>query len=140
MPANKDSLKSRVLSEMTVDYSKILEKNFDRAKQFVCISADGLVDVLVRDKVTGPEQIQLYLIGKIYARAADLTTTDEVGNNELMQQLAMPEGSLLPWLKGLRDKNKITRIRHERNAYHTVPVNLIEETLKGIEKKVDKGT
>jgi hypothetical protein len=140
MPANKDSLKRRVLSEMTVDYSKILEKNFDRAKQFVRISADGLVDVLVRDKVTGPEQIQLYLIGKIYARAADLTATDEVGNKELMQQLAIPEGSLLPWLKELRDKNRITQIRHERNVYHTVPVNLIEETLRGIEKKVGKET
>jgi hypothetical protein len=136
MPGSKDSLKSRVLSEMTVDYSKTLEKNFDRAKQFVRISADGMVEVLVRNILKGPEQIQLYLIGKIYAKSADLTATDEVGNKELMQQLAIPEGSLLPWLKELRDKNKISQIRHERNVYHTVPLNLIEETLRGIEKKV----
>jgi hypothetical protein len=138
MPAPKDDLKNRILSEMTVDYSTILQRNFDRAKRFVRISADGIVDVLIRDKLTGPEQIQLYLIGKIYAKEAQLTTDAEVSNKELMEQLAIPQGSLLPWLKELRDKNKVRQMRRERNVYHSVPVNLIEDTLRGIEKKVGR--
>lgn len=138
MPETKGDLKKKILSEMTVDYSNNLEKNFNLAKQLVRITSEGLVDVMVKDKVTGPQQIQLYLIGKLYAKQAELATTDEVGNRELMEQLGIPEGSLLPWLKELRDKNKIRQVRRERNVYHSVPVNLIENTLKIIQKKVQK--
>jgi hypothetical protein len=138
MSETKDDLKKKILSEMTVDYSSNLERNFSLAKQFVRITKDGLVDVTVKDKVTGPEQIQLYLIGKLYAKQAELTTTDEVGNRELMDQLGIPEGSLLPWLKELRDKNKIRQAKRERNVYHSMPVNLIETTMQNIEKKLHK--
>jgi hypothetical protein len=138
MSETKDDLKKKILREMTVDYSSNLERNFSLAKQFVRITKDGLVDVTVKDKVTGPEQIQLYLIGKLYAKQAELTTTDEVGNRELMDQLGIPEGSLLPWLKELRDKNKIRQAKRERNVYHSMPVNLIETTMQNIEKKLHK--
>lgn len=138
MPETKDDLKKKILSEMTVDYSNNLEKSFNLAKQLVRITSEGLVDVMVKDKVTGPEQIQLYLIGKLYAKQAELATTDEVGNRELLEQLGIPEGSLLPWLKELRDKNKIRQFRRERNVYHSIPVNLVENTLKAIQKKVQK--
>ncbi len=123
---------------MTVDYSNNLDKNFNVAKQFIRITRDGLVEVLVKDKLTGSEQILVYLVGKMYAKEAGLAPTDEVGNRELMEKLGIPEGSLLPWLKQLRDKNKIKQVRHERNVYHSVPVNLIENTLQTIEKKVHK--
>ena len=138
MTETKEDLKKKVLSEMTVDYSSNLEKNFPLAKQFVRITSEGLVDVLIKDKVSGPEQILLYLVGKMYAKEGGLATTDEVGNRELMEQLGIPKGSLLPWLKELRDKNKIRQVRRERNVYHSVPVNLIESTLQTIEKKVRK--
>lgn len=137
--AKEDLLRKKIRSEMTVDYSNNLEKNFNLAKQFIRITNDGLVDVIIKDKITGPEQIQLYLIGKIYAKRGEYTTDDQVGNRELMDQLGIREGSLLPWLKELRDNNKIRQVRRERNVYHSMPVNLIEVTLKAIEKKVQKG-
>lgn len=133
-----DDLKKRILEEMTVDYSDTLKRNFDLAKQFVRITGDGTVEVLVRDKVTGTERILLYLIGKMYAREAGLATTDEAGNDELMRELGIPIGSLLPWLKELRDKNKIKQVRRGKNVYHTAPINLLESILKSIEKKVKK--
>ena len=103
---NQNVLKKRIIDEMTVDYSSALEKNFDLAKQFVRITKEGKLDILFKEKLTGKEQVMLYLIGKLYAKEAGLSTTDDVGNKELMDELGIPEGSVLPWLKGLRDKKR----------------------------------
>ncbi len=135
---HQSNLKKRILDEMTVDYSSNLEKSFEVAKQFVRIGRDGKVEVLVKDKVSVTELIQLYLVGKLYAKEAGLTPSDEVGNKELLEQLGIPEGSLLPGLKNLRDKNKVKQTSHEKNVFHRVPVNLLESTLQSIEKKVHR--
>lgn len=132
---SKSSLKKKILEEMSIDYANALEKNFELAKQFVRITSDGKVDVLVKDRLTGKEQILLYLIGKLYAKEAEATTTEYVGNKELLNELGIPIGSLLPWLKNLRDKNKIKAIK---KGYHKIPINLVEKVLKSIEKKIKK--
>jgi len=134
----EDSLKKRIIDEMTVSYSSALEKNFELAKQFIRITNDGRVDVLIKDKLTGTEEILLYLIGKVYAKEAGLTPTDDVGNKELMNELGVPSGSLLPWLKELRDNNKIKTITRGKLACHTVSLNVLERTLKVIQKKISK--
>lgn len=107
----KINLKQRIIDEMTVDYSNSLEKNFDLAKQFMRITKEGNVDILNKDKLSGIEQISLYLVGRLYAKEAGFSVTDDVGNNELMNELSLPKGSLLPWLKKLRDANKIKPIK-----------------------------
>jgi len=134
-----NNLKKKIMEEMAVDYSSALEKNFDLAKQFIRITKDGRVDILSKDQLTGKEQILLYLIGKLYAKEAGFTVTDDVGNKELMDELGIPEGSLLPWLKDLRDENNIKRVKKERYVYHFIPMNLVERTLRSIEKKTAKG-
>lgn len=136
--AARQRLKKRILEEMTVDYSKVLDENLDLTKQFVRLAENGDVEVLLREKLSGQEKILLYLIGKLYAKEAGLTPTHEVGNNELMEKLGMPSGSLLPWLKGLRDENRIKQIERERHAYHSIPINQIERTLKEIREKAHK--
>ncbi len=140
MVDTQPDLKRKILDEMTVDYSNNLEKNFEIAKQFVRITREGMVDVLVKDKVSGTDQVLLYLIGKIYAKEAGLASTDEVGNNELMEQLGIPIGSLLPWVKTLRDANKMKQLKREKNVYYRIPISLIETTLKAVERKVRKKT
>jgi len=135
---NKDDLKRRIVEEMTVEYSGTLEKNFDLAKQFMRITKDGKVDVLVKDKVSGQDQISLYLIGKLYAKEAGFAPTDSAGNKELMNELGIPEGSLLPWLMALRKKPGIKQIKEEKQVAHYIPINLVEPTLKIIEKKSKK--
>ena len=132
------NLKERIREEMTVDYSSALEKNFDLAKQFICITTEGKVDILAKEKLTGKEAILLYLIGKLYAKETGFTATAEVGNRELLDELGVPEGSLLPWLKDLRDQNKIKRVRRGRYSYHAIPVNLVEKTLKSVERKMNR--
>ena len=131
-------LKKKILEEMTVDHHNALEKNFELAKQLIRITKDGKVDVLYKEKLSGKDQIMLYLIGKLYAKEAELAESDEVGNKELLEELGIPEGSLLPWLKELRDKNKIQQIKRGRHSFHKIPINLVEKTLKEIKKKLNK--
>ena len=138
MDKQKDNLKTRIIEEMTTGYSSALEKNFDLAKQFIGITKEGKVDIPAKDKFVGEEQILLYLIGKLYAKEGGFATTDEVGNKELLDELGIPEGSLLPWLKNLRDTNKIKQVKKGRNTYHVIPQNLVERILKSAEAKVKK--
>jgi len=132
------NLKQKIIEEMTVDYANALEKNFDLVKQLTRITKDGKVDVIVKDKLTGKENILLYLIGKLYAKEAELAATNDVGNQELMDELGVPKGSLLPWLKDLREEHKINAITRGRYTYHAVALNVLEKTLKEIIKKVSK--
>lgn len=132
------NLKRKIIEEMTVDYGNALEKNFDLAKQLIRITKDGKIDILFKDKLTGKESISLYLIGKLYAKEAELTPTNDAGNKELMDELGVPRGSVLPWLKELRDENKIKTITKGKFAYHTIALNVVEKTLKETLKKVSK--
>ena len=140
MVNEKEGLKKRILEEMTVDYANALEKNFDLAKQFIKITQEGKVDIdeNIKDKISGKEKILLYLIGKLYAKEAGFSPTDDVSNKELLDELGIPEGSLLPWLKELRDKNKIRQIKKGRIVHHRIPINAVERTLRSIERKLKK--
>jgi len=131
-------LRKRIIEEMTVNYASALERNFDLAKQFIRITKDGKVDILFKDKLGGKEQLLLYLIGKLYAKEAGLIATDDVGNEELMNELGVRKGSLLPWLKNLRDRNKIKQVKKGRYTHHSIPVNFVEKTLKSVEGRIRK--
>ncbi len=127
------NLKQRILEEMSVNYPNALGKNFELAKRFIRVTSEGKVEVFAKEKLNGKQQILLYLIGKLYSKEAGLTTAEFIGNKELTEELGIPMGSLLPWLKDLRDKNKIKAVK---KGYHKILVNLIEKTLKEVEKKV----
>jgi len=132
------NLREKILEEMTADYSNALDKNFDLAKQLIKITKDGKVDILHKDKFRGKEQILLYLIGKLYAKEAGLINAEDVGNQELMDELGIPKGSILPWIKDLRDNRKIKQVRRGKFAHYSIPINLVEKTLRNADKKLRK--
>ena len=132
----KSDLQKRIQEEMTSDNSNALEKNFDLAKQFVHVTKEGKVDVLVKEKVSGKDQIMLYLIGKLYAKEAGYSDTEEVGNEELMNELGISGGSLLPWLKNLREGNKTKQTRKGKKVYTKILIRDVERTLKLVGKIV----
>ena len=138
MTDKQSGLKKRIIEEMTVDYSTALEKNFDTAKLFVRVTKEGKIDVTVKEKISGQDQLLLYLIGKLYAKEVGFSTTDDVGNKEFIDELGIPLGSLSSWLKRLRDKNKIRSVKRGKNIHHTIPINTVERTLKMIGKKIKK--
>jgi len=131
-------LKKRIVEEMMDDYSGALDRNFELAKQLLRVTREGKVTVLFKEKLIGEEQIILYLIGKLYAKEAGFVQKHEVDNKELMDELGIPKGSLLPWLKNLRDKKTVKQMKTGRNVFHMVPINLVEKTLKNIEKKLNR--
>jgi len=137
MNNNEESnLRQRIIDEMTVDYSNTLEKNFELAKQFIRITKDGKVDVLHKEQMNGKDLILLYLIGKLYAKEAGFVATNNVGNEELVNELGIPRGSLFPWLKWLREENRVRQVKKGRYVYHNISENLVERTLKRIEEKL----
>ena len=138
MNQTQGNLKRKIIEEMTVDYGSALEKNFELAKQLIRITKDGKVDVISKDRLIGKECILLYLIGKLYAKEAELNPTDDAGNKELMDELGIPKGSVLPWLKELRDENKIKTTAKGKYTYHTIALNVVEKSLKEIFRKVSK--
>jgi hypothetical protein len=136
MRNERKELKEKILEQMVADYYNSLDKNFELAKKFIRVTRDGKVDVLFKEELGGKEQILLYLIGKIYSKEAELTSTDCVNNKELAEELGVPDTSLRPWLKDLRDKNKIVKSKEEKYTCHSIPANLVEKTLKEIDQKI----
>ena len=132
--SKETSLKDKINQEMSVDYTNVLDKNFNAAKQFVRIMQEGKVDVIVKDRLTGKDQIRLYLLGKLYAKESGRSVTDHVKNKELEEELGVKTGSLLPWLKDLRDNNLI---KAAKDGLHFMPLNMIERTLREIKNKMD---
>ena len=135
---NTSNLRKRIIEEMTVDYANAIEKNFDLAKQFLRITKDGRIDVPIKGKISGQQRILLYLIGKLYAKEAGLAMTEDVGNKELMNELGVPEGSLLPWLKELRESREIKQVKRGKYVHHSISFNVVEKTLNSIDKKLKK--
>ncbi len=81
------------------------------------------------------EKILLYLIGKLYAKEAEFITEEDVGNDELMSELGIPQGSVLPWLKDLKGIKKIKPVRRGRFVHHVISANMIEKILSSIKIK-----
>lgn len=134
MISEKKNLKQRIIEEMSVDHADALERNFESAKKFIRVTPTGKVEILTRDSLTGKEQILLYLIGKLYTKEAGLVKEEFAGNKELTEELGIPMGSLLPWLKDLRDGRQI---KSTKKGYHQISVNLIGRILENIEKKIN---
>jgi len=135
--SDEDELKAKILSEMTVDHSDALERSYPLAKEFMRITKEGKVDVIVKDKVGGTDKIALYLIGKRYAQRAGLATTEYVKNTELCSELGVIQGSLLPWMKTLRDSNIVIQgTRDGSEVTHAIALNAVERTLKAVSKKL----
>jgi len=130
------NLKERITSEMLSDYRNSLEKNFEVAKKLIRITNEGKVEILNKNKFSGKELILLYCIGKQYAAEAGLTKRIGVTNKELQDELSIPLGSILPWLKNLRSKKKINQDKTITPNEHYVPLNYIEPILKELEIKV----
>ncbi|WJI09302.1 hypothetical protein FGU46_03910 [Methanobacterium sp. CWC-01] len=137
MDKENNNFKKRIREEMLANHSNALERNFDLAKKFIKITEEGKVEVANKEKIGGKEQVLLYLIGKLYAKEAQLTKTACVVNNELTEELGVLDTSLRPWLKGLRDKNKIKQSKLDKYICHSIPMNLVEKTLKEIDKKIN---
>ena len=128
--ADHQGLADRIKAEMTSDHSDALERNLEEAKRFVRLTNTGKVDVLVKEQVNNELKVALYLVGKLYAKTAELATTSGVGNEELSNELGLPMGSVLPALMSLRNKHIAQRIREGGSVQHAIYARCVERILR----------
>jgi hypothetical protein len=119
----------RIKKEMISDHENAIEKNYELAKRLILLSKSGKVEILNKDKLNAKEQISLYLVGKLYAKVASLSTKESVDNTELLHELGMREGTLYPALKSLREE-KVIKQGDKKNE-HIIMTNMVEQILKG---------
>ena len=74
------------------------------------------------------------MIGKVYAKEAEISEVDYVTNRELMEELGLKEGSVWGFISIL---NKENRIRQVTKGAYKIPINLIEKSLIEIGNKLD---
>lgn len=128
---SETDLKKKILEHMTVNYANALDKSFNAAKELFRITSTGTIDVLNKDRLKGTDKIRVYLIGKRYAKEAGLAQTEFVSNKELCTELGIKMGSLLPWLKTLRDDGNLD----SKKGLQTLKPSVIESTIKHLTER-----
>ena len=129
-------LRERITSEMVADHADALERNYEIAKKWIRLTTAGKVEIPQKERLTAKEQVQLYVVGKLYAAEADLSESVSVANDEFLEELGLPRGTLLPTLKELRDGRRIERIKEEGKIKHYMPRNMVERFLGDVDKKL----
>jgi hypothetical protein len=135
---DRGNLRERIIKEKAAEYENALDRNFDLAKQLIRITKDGKVEIAFKENLSGKDRILLYLVGKLYAKHAELSSSENAGNNKLMDELGIPEGSLLPWLMDLRKDPGIKEIKQGKYVFHYIPIHLVEPTLRKIDETIKK--
>lgn len=122
---------------MITDTTNALERNFNLAKKFVEISQEGKVNVLLKShsEIDAKDSLTLYMVGKLYAKEAELCESEAVSNDELAEELGLPGGTVRRALVELRNERKITQAKR---GLHSIKTNLLERILNDIALKVDE--
>ncbi len=136
--AARKELVDRIKTEMTVNYANTLARNFEKAKKLVRITTEGMIDVLNKEVLKGEDRIILYLIGKLYAKEAQLAESESASNEELMNELGIKAGSLFPWTKNLRDSHRIKTETRNGTTFQRIALNVVESELTRITDMLNK--
>ncbi|MBN2095491.1 MAG: hypothetical protein JW727_05565 [Candidatus Aenigmarchaeota archaeon] len=137
MEGVEDKLAEKIKAEMITTHEDALERGYDMAKRLVGITMKGLVDVKEKDRLSGKEKIMTYLIGAQYSKRAGLRESAAVSNEELCTEMGLPQGSVLPWTKMLREEGVIESepLSDGKRMGHVIKANQIERKLKELIQK-----
>lgn len=124
-------LKKRILEEMKVDGAGALEQHFEVVKTLVKLTPTGRVVVLDKERYGARDQVMLYLLGKLYGGEAGLSQKG-ASNEELMIELGLPEGTVRPRLKELRDARLVATTADGGESLHHVPSHMIERAIQSV--------
>ncbi len=127
-----------VQEQMIEDKGDALERNFELAKRFISITSKGKVNVKVKEKLTNRLKVALYLLGKHYAILAGKVQSALVRNEELANELELPNGSVFYAVKELRDRKIVRTEKFENGSAHMIPLNRVERLLKEVEELLKK--
>ena len=126
-----EELAQWVKTELMANQSDELTRNREKIKKFVRLTSDG--SVMINDrKLTSRIQVALYYIAAAYAKAAGLRPDDSVSNHEIANKLGLPDGTVHPKVKELRDGHFIEAVK---DGVHRVNYARIDKLLAEAEKR-----
>lgn len=126
-----DEMREWVRKNMAANPPSVLRDNRDRAAKFVGVAEDGSVAVKSGDSWRDRDRIAAYYLGKHYVTAAGYATEAVVENQELSTNLGIPENSVAPRVKELRDGRVISSVG---NGRHILPLSGVTRVLDELEK------
>ncbi len=111
-----DDLRKWVVENLTTDPANILWDERERAAKFFMLSPDGSVSVKANDKFAASHKVLVVHVGKLYAEAAKYSPDAVVTYPELMKTLNLPEGTIYPAVKELRDNHIIESVGNGKHV------------------------
>jgi len=132
--ASEHDLSSWVRSNMTVDDSSIMMTHKESVSRLVSLSNDGKVILLKDRKLFSSRQlVVLYLLGKLFAKVANYSTSRAAVNSEIAYELGVPKGTVGRCLMELREMGHVRPSQDEGNELlpSAIPAVLEELLLAG---------
>jgi len=109
-----DEMRRWIAEHMTADPATVVKEQRERAAKFASVAKDGSVVVKPNDKFTARHKILAVFVGKLYAETAGYATEAVVGYPELSSTLSLPDGTIRPMVKELRDDRLIETVENGR--------------------------
>ena len=105
-----------IAENMTADPADVLKGERERAAKFVSVAKDGSVVLKPNDKFTARQKTLAVFVGKLYSEAAGYSTDAVVTYPDLASTLNLPDGTIRPMVKELRDDRLIESVENGRHA------------------------
>lgn len=129
----EDDLEKWIKRELTVDIRNELNKHRENVKKLLRLMPSG--EIIIKTDVvpiSSKEQIALYMIGKFYSNYVKYAKERTATNKELVDTLALPEGTVKNSLFQLRKEGSIVSLGV---GVHQIKMDRIGVILKEILSK-----
>jgi hypothetical protein len=126
-----EELRRWIEKNMTADPANILRDMRERVARVLSVAKDGSVVVKPNAKFTARQKILAVFVGKLYSEAAGYSSNAMVTNPELTSSLNLPEGTVRPAVKELRDAHVIDSLDSGR---HVLPRQNLSRAINELEE------
>jgi len=127
-----DDLRKWVVDNLTTDPANILWDERERAAKFFTLAPDGSVVMRPNEKYTARHKVLVVHVGKLYAEAAGYVPAAVVTYPDLLTTLNLPEGTVYPAVKGLRDDHVIDSVDNGRHVLTRAKLTRALEELENL--------
>jgi hypothetical protein len=119
---------------MTVDVENELSKYKEQVRDLIQLTPNGDI-ILKQTDLTAKQKIVIYLIGKVYSKAAEYSKTETATNKEFTETLGLPEGTVKFTLFDLRKEGLAYSLENGVNQIRIASIGLAWDRYFGGEKQ-----
>lgn len=126
---SKEKLSEWVKRELVASGDDELDSNKERVKNFIRLTENGNVTITNKD-LKSRHRVALYFIGAAYARVAGLRKDDSVANKEIEDRLGLPQGTVRPIVKRLREEHSINPVNEGKHKINYARIGTLLEEIE----------